>query len=238
MSESSRSMIDRIEAAVRDVPGWSPIDQLFALFNLTYASAHLGGDVLELGSWCGRSAAALGLAVRASGIGHVHCVDLFPEKDDWYRNADGSYSFRVNIEGQVIESYHQQTVWQAPFERDIAPLYERHGGLFARFNATVKDNHLESIVLPFRGELSHFFSTPRVPLRLAFLDGHHSFEALCHDIECVTPHLLPGGWLCFDDAFTSYEGVDHAIQEKVIGSPNFRDGQQLTRKLFVARKAT
>ena len=230
-------MMDQIEAAVREVPGWSPVDQLFALFNLTFASAPLGGDVLELGSWCGRSAVALGMAARLTGTGHVHCVDLFPEREDWYPNADGSYSFRVTIDGQTIESYHQQTVWAEPFQRDIAPLYAQHGGLFEHFRATVRDNALQDVVMPFRGDLAGFFiRNPDTRLRLAFLDGHHSFEAVCKDIDRVTPHLLTGGWLCFDDAFTSYDGVNAAIREKVLNGAGFTDAQQLTRKLFVARK--
>ena len=237
MIEQSRPIIDQIEQAVSNVPGWSPVDQLFALFNLAYVSAPIGGKILELGSWCGRSAVALGLATQRCGTGVVHCVDLFPEKNDWYRNDDGSYSFRVVIDGESVTSYHQQTVWEAPFMRDIAPLYAQHGGLFATFSRTMQSNQLDSVVRPFRGDLERFFARhPSVSLRLAFLDGHHSYDAVCRDIENVLPHLLPGGWICFDDAFTSYEGVNQAIRDRIIANPQFVDAQQLTRKLFVARQ--
>ena len=50
------------------------------------------------------------------------------------------------------------------------------------------------------------------------------------------PRLSPGGWLCFDDAFTSYEGVNRAVRERVLQSDAFDLSMQLTRKLFVARK--
>ncbi|MBX9848430.1 MAG: class I SAM-dependent methyltransferase [Rhodocyclaceae bacterium] len=236
MSTQTNPIIQQIEDAVRDVPGWSPLDQLFALFNLAYASAPLGGDVLELGSWCGRSAVALGLAARLSG-GVAHCVDLFPEKEDWYRNADGSYSMRVTVDGRCISSYDEQTVWAEPFERDIAPLYAAHGSLQARFQKTIEDSRLVQQVQAFRGDLHAFFNLhPALCLRLAFLDGHHSHAAVCEDIDRVMPHLLPGAWLCFDDAFTSYEGVNQAIREKVLDSEHFDMAQQLTRKLFVARR--
>ncbi len=87
MNTQKTAIFTQIEEAVRDVPGWSPQEQIFALFNLAYASAPLGGDVLELGSWCGRSAVGLGMAARLGG-GMAHCVDLFPNKDDWYQNSD------------------------------------------------------------------------------------------------------------------------------------------------------
>ena len=52
----------------------------------------------------------------------------------------------------------------------------------------------------------------------------------------ISARLVPGGWLCFDDAFSTYEGVDRAIRDLVIGKPEFDFSQQLTRKLFVARR--
>lgn len=226
-----------IEEAVRDVPGWSPIDQLFALFTLAYSTAHLSGDIVELGSWCGRSAVALGLAAKMSGVGKVHCIDLFPARDDWRRNADGSYSFQVKIGDRILAAYHEQTVWAEPFERDIAPLYQRYESVFDAFMETTTRNLMAEEIKPFRGDLRMFFqqASPDFRCRLAFIDGDHSREAVINDISLVEKFMLPGGWICFDDAFTSYEGVNQAICEKIIGNPRYEQGVQLTRKLFAAR---
>ncbi|MEY4592782.1 MAG: hypothetical protein RIR18_1677, partial [Pseudomonadota bacterium] len=78
MTKITIPIFTQIEEAVKSIPGWSPLDQLMALFTLAYSSSHLPGDILELGSWCGRSAVALGMAAKLTGIGKVHCVDLFP----------------------------------------------------------------------------------------------------------------------------------------------------------------
>jgi predicted O-methyltransferase YrrM len=75
MTYITQPISTQIEEAVKDIPGWSPPDQLMALFTLAYSSSHLPGDILELGSWCGRSAVALGLAVKLTRKGKVHCVD-------------------------------------------------------------------------------------------------------------------------------------------------------------------
>ena len=48
---------------------------------------------------------------------------------------------------------------------------------------------------------------------------------------------MAGGWICFDDAFSSYEGVDRAIARLVIDNPAYDLTRQLTRKCFAARKA-
>lgn len=226
-----------IEEAVRGVPGWSPLDQLFALFSLAYSTAHLPGDIVELGSWCGRSAVALGLAAKLSGKGTVHCVDIFPARDDWYQNADGSYSCQVRIKDRTLTAYDEQTVWAEPFEKDMAPLYVRYESLFDAFMETVQRSEMTTIIQPFRGDLGMFFDEAPASFqcRVAFLDGHHGYEAVCQDIGSIEPYMVPGGWVCFDDAFTSYEGVNQAINERVIWSSSYDQCQQLTRKLFVAR---
>lgn len=238
MSSATTPVVSLIEEAVRDVPGWSPVDQLVALFTLAWTSSELPGDVLELGSWCGRSSVALGLAARLSGKGRVHCVDLFPSRDDWFCNADGSWSFRVDIAGRTLTSYDEQTVWAEPFASDIAPLYAKWERLYDAFMDTVRRSGLEAEIVPFRGDLDMFLAQAGEGFRcrLAFLDGHHSFRAVSRDIELAESCLVEGGWICFDDAFTSYDGVDRAIEERILGNPAYEQCQQLTRKLFVARR--
>jgi hypothetical protein len=228
----------QIEEATREIPGWSPLDQLLSLFTLSFGSDHLDGDILELGSWCGRSAIALGMAGRLSGRASIHCVDLFPEKKDWYRNADGTYSMVVSLGERTFGAYTKQTVWEEPFLRDIAPVYERWNGTLDAFNHFVEKNDLSEWIKPHRGDLASFALTVSSDfrLRLAFIDGDHSCDAVCQDIEIVDRYLLPGGWICFDDAFSSYDGVNQAIEEKIVESGKFRNCQQLTRKFFVAQK--
>jgi predicted O-methyltransferase YrrM len=228
----------QIEDAVRKIPGWSPIDQLLTLFTLASASADLDGDILELGSWCGRSAVALGMAVKLSNKGKVHCVDLFPEKQDWYKNEDGTYSFAVNIDGRLVGAYGEQTVWVEPYQRDILPVYERFTGPLEAFRVFINENALPDFVSPIKGDLESFknSSDRSLKIRLAFIDGDHSYEAVSKDIALIEDFLIHGGWICFDDAFTSYQGVNEAIKEHIIDSKNYDFCQQMTRKLFVARR--
>lgn len=227
-----------IEQATQDIPGWSPQDQLLSLFTLAFSSANLPGDILELGSWCGRSAVALGLAAKLSGKGKVHCVDLFPEKDDWYQNADGTYSFSVTIDGKKYGAYDEQTVWAEPYLRDIVPMYERFSGTREAFNIAMNANGLTDWVTPYRADLEKFatMSPQDLSLRLVFIDGDHSYTAVAKDVGIVERYLLPGGWICFDDAFSSYAGVNEAIQKHIIDSGHYQCCQQITRKCFIAQR--
>jgi hypothetical protein len=232
-------VIDRIEKFVRDIPGWTPVDQLMSLFLLAWSGRGVQGDIVEIGSWCGRSACVLGLAASMDGGTHVHCIDPFPARDDWYRNDDGSWSLKVQAGAESVVAYDQQTVWAEPFERDILPVYERFAGTLEAFRHSVASAGLEATVTPFRGSIGGFLAAPAgrsVRSRLAFIDGDHGYEAVCRDIREVERILVPGGWICFDDAFTTSAGVDRAITECIIESPAYEQAQQLTRKLFVARR--
>lgn len=238
MNNVTKPIALQIEEAVKDIPGWSSLDQLLSLFTLAFSSAHLQGDILELGSWCGRSAVALGLAARLTGNTKVHCVDLFPEKADWYQNEDGTYSFAVTFDGRKVGAYGEQTVWAEPYLRDIAPVYERFSGTKAAFNFAMENNCLTDSVSTCKGDLAKFaaMAPSDLALRMAFIDGDHSYAAVADDIAIVEKFLLPGGWICFDDAFSSYPGVNEAIQKHIIDSGRYRCSQQLTRKFFVAQR--
>ena len=50
MSQHTKPIIDQIETIVREVPGWSPVDQLYTLFNLAYLTKDIQGDIVEIGS--------------------------------------------------------------------------------------------------------------------------------------------------------------------------------------------
>lgn len=238
MNKITTPVINQIEERVKDVPGWSPIDQLYTLFNLVYLTEGLNGDIVEIGSWCGRSAVALGLAARLAGNTKVHCVDLFPEKGDWWQNKDGSYSFKVKIGDKTFGGYEDQTVWQEPFEKDIAPLYEKYNGVRDVFRETISINKLDDIVVDYKASADIFASSLPADFRckLVFLDGDHSYDAVCSDIRNIEKFLLSGGWICFDDAFSHYDGVNRAITDLIINSPDYDLCQQMTRKFFVARK--
>jgi len=234
--ETTAPAIDQMQRIIEKIPGWTPLDQLHTLFTLVLATSGLEGDVLEIGSWCGRSSVVLGHAARIAGDTTVTCIDLFPSKDDWTQNPDGSWSFRVRIGDREYGGYQDQTVWKEPFERDIAPIYEKYDSVYDVFMESVENNHLQEIIHAHRGDSEALRGMEDFRCRLAFLDGDHSYEAVCRDIENVEHCLVSGGWITFDDAFSYYDGVNRAIQDKIIKSGKYVLCQQMTRKLFVARR--
>lgn len=235
---ATKPIIEQIEKITSNIPGWTPIDQLHTLFNLIYTSSDLEGDIIEIGSWCGRSTVILGLASNMIGNTKVHCFDLFPEKNDWCKNDDGTYSFKVLVDDRALGAYEEQTVWKEPFENEIAPLYEKNNGILEIFQNTINMHGMENIVCATKGDSKMISKS--VPsgfkCKLAFIDGDHSYDAVCNDIRNIEPYLVKGAWICFDDAFSHYDGVNSAIVDLIINNPRFELSQQMTRKLFIARR--
>ncbi len=231
-------MIGRLEEMVKDIPGWSPIDQLYTLSLLGLATAHLPGDFVEIGSWCGRSGVVLGAVARSLGKTQLHCIDLFPSRSDWKQHPDGSYYFEVKINGEIHRAHQEQTVWASAFDTQTSRIYLDYDSPLVCFEKQIQRFGLGQYIRVYHGNSTTFAASVASDFRckLAFIDGDHGYDAVCKDIAMVKDRLVGGGWICFDDAFSSYEGVNRAIREHILADPQFDLGQQMTRKLFVARK--
>jgi predicted O-methyltransferase YrrM len=231
-------LIGRLETMVTTIPGWSPIDQLYTLHLLGLATSHLPGDFIEIGSWCGRSGIVLGDAARSIGKTKLHCIDLFPQKEDWKQYPNGSYYFEVAIDGRLFRAHQEQTVWRDAFETQVSPVYDEFKSPLDCFKRQIERLELGPMIKIHRGNSATFSEGIGEDFRckLAFIDGDHGYSAVCDDINMVKDRLVDGGWICFDDAFSSYEWVDRAIRELILADPSFDLCQQMTRKLFVARK--
>lgn len=228
----------QLEEFTNNIPGWSPTEELFSLHHLALLTSELPGDILEVGAWCGRSSAALALALQELGSGHLFSIDLFPEKSDWYQNSDRNYSFSVEIEGKKYCGYTDQTVWEKPFKNEMEPIYDKHKSPMDVMFEKLEQYGLIQLVTAFRGDCKTFTKRQdgKLQFRLAFIDGDHGYKAVSSDIQVIAPLLVPGGWIAFDDAFTSYDGVNSAIEELIIKNDQFDLCYQPTRKLFAARK--
>lgn len=231
-------LLSRIETMVQDIPGWSPLDQLYTLHVLGLATANLSGDFVEIGSWCGRSGVVLATAARMVGGTQVHCIDLFPRRNDWKQHPDGSYYFEVEINGRTHRAHQEQTVWASAFDTQTSRIYLDYESPLVCFEEQIRRFDLGRIIRIHRGNSGTFAASaaPDFRSKLIFIDGDHGYDAVCRDIAFAKDHLVEGGWVCFDDAFSSYEGVDRAIRDHILADPRFDLCQQMTRKLFVARK--
>ncbi len=230
---------DALLCAAETIPGWTPPEQLLALYAAALFSPHTAGDIVEVGSWCGRSTVALGLAAKELGC-RMHAVDIFPERDDWFQNGDGTWSIRTLIDGVPVLACVTQTVWNEAFVATVLPVYADGASPRLRLEDALTRFGLHDTVVVHRMTGAGLRkSLPDLRMRLLFLDGDHDEATVREDIEGFLPFFSPGGLFCLDDAFTVYEGIDRAITARLIQRvpPVMAHGGKITGKMYVARLA-
>lgn len=148
-----------------------PPDEGLAL----YEAGLLGGSsgpLLEIGTYCGKSAVYLGAAAREVG------TVLFTI--DHHRGSE---------EMQAGWEHHDPSTVDASGRIDSFPL----------FRETMRASGLEDSVVAMVGDSVTIAANWRTPLGLLFIDGAHSPEPAMADYEGWAPHVM--GVLAIHDVF-------------------------------------
>ncbi len=154
--------------------GFMADEEALRLYELAREAAHLG-PCLEIGSYCGRSAAYLGFGCREAG-GILFSID----------------HHRGSEEQQPGQEY---------FDPELLDPKTGRIDTLLTFRAALRDLSLDDIVVPIVSVSSVAARFWRTPLSLIFIDGGHTFEAAFTDYNCWVSHLLPGGYLLIHDIF-------------------------------------
>ena len=167
-------MDGRLITLARGTPGFLRDREGMAL----YAAGLLGaktGPLLEIGSYCGKSAIYLGAAAREQGT-VLYSID----------------HHRGSEEHQVGEEYHDP--------RLVNPATGMIDS-FPRFRATIADAGLETVVVLIVATSATVAAGWATPLGLVFIDGGHSEAAARTDYESWSVHVTAGGLLVIHDVF-------------------------------------
>lgn len=184
----------RVLAVAQGAKGFMPDDEGVALHEAGEVAARSGlGPLLEIGSYCGKSAVYLGSAARLGG------TVLFSL--DHHRGSE---------ENQAGWEHHDPEVVDAATGRmDTLPFFRR----------TIADAELEDTVIAVVGPSAAVAHAWATPLSLLFIDGGHGEEPAWSDYIGWTPKIAPGGWLAIHDVFPDpadggrppYELYRHAL---------------------------
>ena len=160
--------------AARAAKGFMPDDEGLALHTAGRDASSVG-PLLEVGSYCGKSAVYLGAAARAGGT-VVFSVD----------------HHRGSEENQAGWEHHDPEVVDPETGRmDTLPFFRR----------TIERAGLEDAVVAVVGDSSTISANWRTPLGLVFVDGGHALDAVLADYEAWSPHVAADGALVFHDVF-------------------------------------
>jgi predicted O-methyltransferase YrrM len=164
---------DLLEAALA-AKGFMPEDEGRFLFEQA-VSVGDRGPLLEVGTYCGKSAIYLGAAARATGT-TVFTVD----------------HHRGSEENQAGWEHHDPSLVDADSGRmDTLPVFRR----------TIAAARLEDEVVAVVGRSATVARHWRTPLALLFIDGGHGEEPAHTDYEGWVPWVAPDGLLLIHDVF-------------------------------------
>ncbi len=193
-----------------------PDDEGLALYGAGVEGGRSGlGPLLEIGTYCGKSAVYLGAAARESG------TVLFSV--DHHR---GSLELQPGWHDHDPEVVDQRTGLT-----DTLP--------WARL--TLVDAGLESEVVLVVGESSTVARSWQAPLSLLFIDGGHGEQVAWEDFRCWSPKVAPGGTLAIHDVFADPKDggqVPYDIYRAALSSSKFVETGALGSLRFLRRVAT
>lgn len=163
----------QIELA-RSVKGFMPDDEGLALHAAGLVAGRTG-PLLEIGSYCGKSAVYLGTAARQAGTVLV--------------TVDHHHGSEENQTGW--EHHDPEVVDPRTGRMDTLPFLRR----------TLEEAGLEDVVIAIVGDsptVARYWGTP---LGLLFIDGGHALDVAMADYESWARFVLPGGLLAIHDVF-------------------------------------
>ena len=157
------------------IKGFMHDDEALLLYQTSLKAAE-SGALLEIGSYCGKSAYFIGIAVK--------------KKDGVLFSID---HHKGSEEQQPGQEYFDSDLFDEKTNRiNTLPLFE----------STIKSASLEEFVVPIVAESTVAGKMWSTPLSMLFIDGGHSFEDALKDYNTWEKHIIHNGFLVIHDIFS------------------------------------
>ena len=160
--------------AAEAAKGFMPPDEGLALYETAVTYGRVG-PILEVGTYCGKSAIYLGAGAREVGTVAV-----------------------------TVDHHHGSEELQPGWEHHDATLVDPATGrmdTLPTFRRTIAAAGLEDHVVAVIGGSATVAALWNTPLGMVFVDGGHAEDLAQADYDGWAPHVLPGGALVFHDIF-------------------------------------
>jgi predicted O-methyltransferase YrrM len=170
---------------IADVQGMLTDESCEFLFTIVFSQS-LRGDVIEIGSWQGRSTIYLARGAKLSKNGVVYAIDHFMGNPGYERHYKVDKDDLSDLRGSFINNIERAGV------SDVVNLL-----------------NMES------ANAAGVLKNKKVQARLLFIDGNHSYDAVKKDFDNYFDLVLPGGVIIFDDYSRDFSGIVKFIKELI-----------------------
>lgn len=173
------------------IPGMCDHEKLCALHEIARFSPP--GDIVEIGSWWGKSAFILSRLARCYSIGSLLCVDPWANEHVISKGANA-----------MVESTFSQVDAEEAlmvFEMSLLPYSANHVN-YLRMLSTDGAAHYRD----HRTATTAAFGTTNYcgHISILHIDGNHAQSAVEADAEAWSGLVIDGGWIVFDDYKWAY----------------------------------
>lgn len=205
-SKTAKPQLSDIELATllrhtKQIPGMCDDEKFCALCEIFRHS--VPGDIVEIGSWWGKSAFILARLARCYEIGNLLCVDPW-SNEHLVQNDEGGL---VDSGSAQMDAEEAKIV----FEMNLLPYSNNHvnylhmpsinGAKYYRENLNVTTQSFGTT--NYCGQIS-----------ILHIDGNHCYDAAKSDIEAWCCFVREGGWIIIDDYIWPYgDGPQRAGDE-------------------------
>jgi MMP 1-O-methyltransferase len=178
-----RMLEPRLLQVARAAKGFMPDDEGLAL-HAAGVEGGAAGPLLEIGSYCGKSAVYLGAAARAAG------TVLFTI--DHHRGSEENQAGWEHHDPEVVDP--------GTGKMDTLPYFRR----------TIHEAGLEDVVIAVVGHSIPVARVWRTPLGFLFIDGGHAEDVAMADYAGWSANVARGGVLAIHDVFEDPEAGGQA----------------------------
>lgn len=183
------------------IPGWCSPEKVWMIADVMQSAPK--GDVVEIGSYCGKSAFALGRMANYYQTGSLFCIDPWSSEEMIQENE------AVNAATQLIDFEQVFSI----FKMTLAGLKSGTAGWFRQRS----DEVLRSFAKDLRAEsLSCEPLVCEGKISVLHIDGNHDLDQVERDIYGWSKHILPGGWLIIDDYTHAFGDGPKVVADKFL----------------------
>lgn len=183
------------------IPGMCDHEKLCALCEIARRAPC--GDIVEIGSWWGKSAFILARLANCYEIGNLLCVDPWSNEHLVQNDAEGM----VDLASAQLDADEALAV----FEMNLLPYNAKHIN-YLRMPSTDGAKHYRE----HKSATTTSFGTTEYCGHIAILhiDGNHSYAAVKADIVAWSGFVVNSGWIIVDDYIWPYgDGPQRAGDE-------------------------
>ncbi len=189
------------------IPGMCDDDKFRALFEIARYSVN--GDIVEIGSWWGKSAFILAWLARCFEIGNLLCVDPWTN-EHLIQNEKMVDSGSAQVDAEEALSVFQ--IGLLPFNSHHINYLRMTSVEAAKYYKDSRSVSTEAFgYTGYSGQIS-----------ILHIDGNHAYDAAKADVESWEKFVIDGGWIIIDDYIWPYGDGPQKVGDEFLKSNRSR----------------